>query len=122
MKALQEEVCGKAEQKGRECVGESLQKLQRLVMQLDRSDGRRDIKTHEIAERYIDAIGTCFRTGERLLCACMACVHVCAGMWRRDIKTHEVAERDIDAIGTCFRTGERLLCACMACVHVCRYV
>jgi hypothetical protein len=67
--ALEVEVCGKAEQKGRECVGESLQKLQRLVMQLDRSDGRRDIKTPEIALRYIDAISTCLRTGELPLCA-----------------------------------------------------
>ncbi|KAJ1399594.1 hypothetical protein B484DRAFT_458303 [Ochromonadaceae sp. CCMP2298] len=47
---------------GREAVGESIATIQRLMLQLDRSDGRPDIKPDLLALKFNNFLGTCLRT------------------------------------------------------------
>lgn len=50
------------ERKGRSNVEDSIKKVQRLQLQLDRSDGRTDITPDMISNTYYDLISTCLRT------------------------------------------------------------
>jgi len=53
---------------GRASVDAALQRFQRLIQQLDRSDGRPDISYDQLADRFYDFIGTALRTpGEAYL-------------------------------------------------------
>lgn len=47
---------------GRSCVEENMKKVQRLQLQLDRSDGRSDITPGMIATTYFEFLSTCLRT------------------------------------------------------------
>ena len=47
---------------GRESVDSAMQRYQRLVQQMDRSDGRPDISCDELSTRYFDFVGTCVRS------------------------------------------------------------
>ena len=49
-------------QRGRPCVEEGIKKVQRLQLQLDRSDGRSDITPEMISNIYYDLMSTCLRT------------------------------------------------------------
>jgi len=60
---LFEQLFSAAQDKGRERVMEALKQHQRLVLQLDRSDGRSDLKPQYIAEKYRNLFSICFRTG-----------------------------------------------------------
>jgi hypothetical protein len=48
--------------KGRSKVEQSIQIIQRLQLQLDRSDGRPDFTPDVLAEKYYDFLSTCLRT------------------------------------------------------------
>jgi len=47
---------------GRESVQTSLKSIQRLMLQMDRSDGRPDLSPGLLASRYYDFVGTCLRS------------------------------------------------------------
>lgn len=47
---------------GRESVQTALKSIQRLMLQLDRSDGRPDFSPGLLASRYYDFVGTCLRS------------------------------------------------------------
>lgn len=47
---------------GRSSVDSALQRFQRLIQQLDRSDGRSDIPYDQLADRFYDLVGTALRT------------------------------------------------------------
>eukprot|EP00611_Tribonema_gayanum_P022985 TRINITY_DN4732_c0_g1_i3.p1 TRINITY_DN4732_c0_g1~~TRINITY_DN4732_c0_g1_i3.p1 ORF type:complete len:343 (-),score=131.61 TRINITY_DN4732_c0_g1_i3:150-1112(-) len=62
--ALETELCGKAQNRGRPAVQAALSRFQRMVMQLDRSDGvGSTVDPGAFAVRYVDLINTCTRTG-----------------------------------------------------------
>ena len=48
--------------KGRESVQTALKSIQRLMLQLDRSDGRPDFSPGLLASRYYEFVGTCLRS------------------------------------------------------------
>ena len=48
--------------KGREAVGEQIKTIQRLQLQLDRSDGRPDFTSDILADKYYKFLSTCLRT------------------------------------------------------------
>ena len=56
------EASANMQMKGRESVDSAMQRYQRLVQQMDRSDGRPDISIDVLSDRYFDFIGTCVRT------------------------------------------------------------
>lgn len=48
--------------KDRQAVGDSVKSIQRLQLQLDRSDGRPDFTSDVLAEKYFHFLSTCLRT------------------------------------------------------------
>jgi len=47
---------------GREAVGDQIKTIQRLQLQLDRSDGRSDLTSDFVADKYFDFLSACLRT------------------------------------------------------------
>ena len=47
---------------GRDAVGEGIKATQRLQLQLDRSDGRSDLTSDHVADKYCSFLSTCLRT------------------------------------------------------------
>jgi hypothetical protein len=50
------------ESSGRDAVGEGVKATQRLQLQLDRSDGRSDLTSDHVADKYFSFLSTCLRT------------------------------------------------------------
>lgn len=58
-----EEMQKNRDTKGREHVEAAVKSIQRLTLQLDRSDGRADFTPDVLASKYYDFVSTCLRTG-----------------------------------------------------------
>lgn len=56
------EILKERENQGREAVQAAVSKMQRLTLQLDRSDGRPDINPDVLAEKFYSFAATCLRT------------------------------------------------------------
>eukprot|EP01038_Epipyxis_sp_PR26KG_P012362 gene12362-16581_t len=57
---------------GREAVDKSIKAIQRLMLMLDRSDGRPDFTPDVLANKYYDFVSTCLRSGKTTWLAVLA--------------------------------------------------
>ena len=108
MKAQFPEAIANSEVKGRESVDSAMQRYQRLVQQMDRSDGRPDISFDTLSERYFEFIGTCIRTpGQAWMAAVAGLQYV--GIFRDKFELDECGKYKIIDVAKLAYTSSRIL-------------
>ena len=96
------------EKKGRPCVDEAMKKVQRLQLQLDRSDGRTDITPDMISNIYFDFMSTCLRTEGGAWVAPLGPLQY-VGFFLENFITVEETRRSIDVAAIADRMGQVLI-------------
>lgn len=98
--------------RGRDAVQAQIQAIQRLVIQLDRSDGRSDIGSDILAQKYYDFLCTCLRSDGPAWTASLGPLEY-IGMRLKDFITEKQVTdqviRVIDMAGICQKMGSCML-------------
>ena len=102
------EIAKVCESFGRQNVDEAMQRFQRLIQQLDRSDGRSDISYDVLSDRFYDFCGTCLRTKGEAWMAAIARLEFIGIVMNKFVINERNNSKEID-IGLLLYTSARLL-------------
>jgi len=111
-----------ASQKGRESIDALVKSIQRLQLQLDRSDGRSDITSDVIADKYYEFLSACLRTEGGAWVVPFGPLQYVGYFIDKYVDTSSTARRVIDVGGLITRMNQVLIDADdktnKACLHV----
>lgn len=96
------------EKKGRPCVEDGIKKVQRLQLQLDRSDGRTDITPDKISDTYYTLLSICLRTEGGAWVAPLGPLQY-VGFLIENFISVDGASRTIDVSALAMRMGQVLI-------------